>query len=50
VEAPTSAHIFQIAAKQTNFGVRTHLRAGFVEFLIVNQHFPRDNQSLSSLA
>jgi len=35
-----AAYVFQIFAEQSNRRVRDHLRAGFIQFLIVNQDLP----------
>ena len=45
-----AADVLQIFAEQANLCVRNNLCAGFFEFLIVDQNFPRENESLCALA
>ena len=45
-----AADIFEIFAKQPDRALRGDLRARFLEFLIVHQHFARKNQRLRALA
>jgi len=45
-----AADVLQIFAEQADLCVRNNLCAGFFEFLIVDQNFPRENESLCALA
>ena len=45
-----TADVFQIFAEQADCGFRFHLRAGFFELLVVDQNFPRENESLGAFS
>src|SRR5258708_12911015 len=45
-----AADVSEIFAKQANRGLCFHLRARLVEFLFVDQHVPREDESLSTFA
>src|SRR5258708_23684050 len=45
-----AADVSEIFAKQANRGLCFHLRARLVEFLFVDQHFPREDESLRTFA
>jgi hypothetical protein len=45
-----TARIFQIFAEQPDCRVNRDLRASFVDFLVVHQNFPSENEGLSALS
>src|SRR5258708_28926736 len=49
LESP-AADVSEIFAEQAHRGFCFHLRASFVEFLVVDQHLPRENESLRTFA